>query len=81
MDVTAFPDDLVQTQAAWNTTYDALAVPRPRDTVALRRRLLFLSGHLDRPSPRRAMPPDEAGPIAVVAPLLGGRPLLAGSAL
>ncbi|MYX48606.1 hypothetical protein [Streptomyces sp. SID8385] len=45
MDVTDFPDDLVQTQAAWNTTYDALA-PRPRDTTALRRRLLLLSAQL-----------------------------------
>lgn len=46
MDVTDFPDDLVQTQAAWNTTYDALAAPRPRDTSALRRRLLLLSAQL-----------------------------------
>ncbi|WP_331750563.1 hypothetical protein [Streptomyces albidoflavus] len=46
MDVTDFPDDLVQTQAAWNTTYDALAAPRPRDTTALRRRLLLLSAQL-----------------------------------
>ncbi|MFF8279696.1 hypothetical protein ACF05T_26895 [Streptomyces lateritius] len=46
MDVIAFPDDLVQTQAAWNATYDALAAPRPRDTTALRRRLLLLSVRL-----------------------------------
>ncbi|MFF9547982.1 hypothetical protein ACF1B4_30860 [Streptomyces albidoflavus] len=47
MDVTDFPDDLVQTQAAWNTTYDALAAPRPHDnTTSLRRRLLFLSAQL-----------------------------------
>jgi hypothetical protein len=47
MDVTDFPDDLVQTQAAWNTTYDALAAPRPRrDTTALRRRLMRLSVRL-----------------------------------
>ncbi|MFI5689116.1 hypothetical protein [Streptomyces sp. NPDC051636] len=46
MDVTDFPDDLVQTQAAWNATYDALAAPRPRDTTALRRRLLLLSVRL-----------------------------------
>ncbi|MFI7872353.1 hypothetical protein [Streptomyces salinarius] len=39
MDVTDFPDDLVQTQAAWNATYDALAAPRPCDTTALRHRL------------------------------------------
>ncbi|MFE9674694.1 hypothetical protein ACFYO5_11340 [Streptomyces sp. NPDC006259] len=46
MDMTDFPDDLVQTQAAWNATYDALAAPRPRNTTALRRRLLLLSGRL-----------------------------------
>ncbi|MFG3013776.1 hypothetical protein ACGFZB_25715 [Streptomyces cinerochromogenes] len=46
MDVTDFPDDLVQTQAAWNATYDALAAPRPRDITALRRRLLRLSVRL-----------------------------------
>ncbi|PZG96163.1 hypothetical protein C1I97_26435 [Streptomyces sp. NTH33] len=46
MDVTDFPDDLVQTQAAWNATYDALAAPRPSDTTALRRRLLRLSARL-----------------------------------
>ncbi|MET9513154.1 hypothetical protein ABZX62_32720 [Streptomyces flavidovirens] len=46
MDVTDFPDDLVQTQHAWNATYAALAVPRLRDTTALRRRLLLLSGRL-----------------------------------
>ncbi|MEU5289406.1 hypothetical protein AB0G97_36225 [Streptomyces sp. NPDC020755] len=44
MDATAFPDDLMQTQKAWNATYAALAVPRPRDTTALRGRLLLLSG-------------------------------------
>ncbi|MEU6602936.1 hypothetical protein [Streptomyces flaveolus] len=42
MDVTDFPDDLVQTQATWNATYAALAAPRPCDTAALRRRLLLL---------------------------------------
>ncbi|MFJ4382648.1 hypothetical protein ACIP28_30915 [Streptomyces albidoflavus] len=46
MDVTDFPDDLVETQAAWNTTYDALAAPRLCDTTALRRRLLLLSAQL-----------------------------------
>ncbi|MFH9657469.1 hypothetical protein ACH4NF_03945 [Streptomyces sp. NPDC017248] len=46
MDATDFPDDLVQTQVAWNATYDALAAPRPRDTSALRRRLLLLSVRL-----------------------------------
>ncbi|WP_046507423.1 hypothetical protein [Streptomyces odonnellii] len=48
MDVTDFPDDLVQTQAAWNATYTALAAPRPCDTTALRRRLLLLSVRLWR---------------------------------
>ncbi|MFF7977038.1 hypothetical protein [Streptomyces sp. NPDC007905] len=42
------PDDLVQTQAAWNATYAALAVPHRRDTIALRRRLLRLSVRLWR---------------------------------
>ncbi|MGC2997553.1 hypothetical protein ACPF8X_03890 [Streptomyces sp. G35A] len=46
MGETDFPDDLVQTQAVWNATYDALAAPRPRDTTALRRRLLLLSVRL-----------------------------------
>ncbi|MEU9646754.1 hypothetical protein [Streptomyces sp. NPDC048188] len=47
MDATGFPDDLVQTQAAWNATYQALAAPRPRsNTTALRRRLLLLSVRL-----------------------------------
>ncbi|MEV5177868.1 hypothetical protein AB0L10_44300 [Streptomyces flaveolus] len=32
---------MVQTQAAWNATYQALAASRPRDTAALRRRLLL----------------------------------------
>ncbi|MGW7400862.1 hypothetical protein ACWGH7_30830 [Streptomyces cyaneofuscatus] len=45
MDATV-PDDLVQTQHAWNATYAALAAPRPRDTTALRGRLLLLSGRL-----------------------------------
>ncbi|MFD7935320.1 hypothetical protein ACFV4T_12440 [Streptomyces sp. NPDC059755] len=30
MDGTDFPDDLLQTQQAWNATYRALAAPRPR---------------------------------------------------
>ncbi|MFC9057255.1 hypothetical protein ACFTXB_04255 [Streptomyces sp. NPDC057074] len=47
MDAIDFPDDLVQTQAAWNATYQALAAPRPRDTTtALRHRLLRLSVRL-----------------------------------
>lgn len=46
MDAIDFPDDLVQTQAAWNAAYDALAAPRPRDTTALRHRLLRLSVRL-----------------------------------
>ncbi|MFD7125060.1 hypothetical protein ACFV9X_13165 [Streptomyces anulatus] len=36
----------MQTQHAWNATYAALAAPRPRDTTALRRRLLLLFGRL-----------------------------------
>lgn len=46
MDSTRFPDDLVQTQHAWNATYQALAAPRPRDNTVLRRRLLRLSVRL-----------------------------------
>lgn len=46
MDATAFPDDLVQTQHAWNATYAALTAPRPNNTTALRRRLLNLSVRL-----------------------------------
>jgi len=47
MDSTDFPDDLVQTQHAWNATYETLAAPRPpRDVTALRRRLLRLSVRL-----------------------------------
>ncbi|MET9648605.1 hypothetical protein [Streptomyces syringium] len=39
-----YPDDLVQAQRHWNTTYQALAaVPRPQNTTALRRRLQQLS--------------------------------------
>lgn len=46
MDSTAFPPDLVQAQRDWNTTYRALAAPRPPDSTALRRRLLRLSVRL-----------------------------------
>ncbi|MFF3208001.1 hypothetical protein [Streptomyces sp. NPDC002962] len=46
MDGTDFPDDLLQTQHAWNATYRALAAPRPRNVTALRRRLLRLSVRL-----------------------------------
>ncbi|MEW2121792.1 hypothetical protein AB0945_43085 [Streptomyces sp. NPDC005474] len=46
MDATDFPDDLVQTQHAFNATYAALTAPHPRDTTALRRRLLRLSVRL-----------------------------------
>ncbi|MDQ1065217.1 hypothetical protein [Streptomyces canus] len=45
MGATRFPDDLVQTQHAWNATYDALAAPHRRDITALRR-LLRLSVRL-----------------------------------
>ncbi|MFG2357493.1 hypothetical protein [Streptomyces sp. NPDC048521] len=46
MDAIDFPDDLVQTQAAFNATYNALAAPHRRDTTALRRHLLRLSVRL-----------------------------------
>ena len=46
MDSTPFPHDLVQTQHDWNTTYAALAAPRPPHNTALRRRLLRLSVRL-----------------------------------
>ncbi|MFD9099107.1 hypothetical protein [Streptomyces collinus] len=46
MDATSFPDDLVQTQAAFHATYAALAAPHRGDTTALRRRLLRLSVRL-----------------------------------
>ncbi|POX40386.1 hypothetical protein [Streptomyces sp. Ru72] len=46
MDATDFPDDLVQTQHAWNATYAALAGFHRGDTTALRRRLLRLSVRL-----------------------------------
>lgn len=46
MDSTDFPKDLVQMQYAWNAAYEALAAPMPRDTTALRRRLLLLSVRL-----------------------------------
>ncbi|MEV7346293.1 hypothetical protein [Streptomyces sp. NPDC093544] len=46
MDSTDLPDDLVQTQHAWNAAYDALATTHPRDTTDLRRRLLHLSVRL-----------------------------------
>ncbi|WP_329453973.1 hypothetical protein [Streptomyces sp. NBC_01497] len=41
-----FPDDLVQTQYAFNATYEALAAPLPIDPTGLRRRLLLLSARL-----------------------------------
>ncbi|MGQ4491019.1 hypothetical protein ACN6LM_001984 [Streptomyces sp. SAS_281] len=43
MDFLRFPDGLVRAQQAWNDTYDALAVPSPRHSTVLRRRLLRLS--------------------------------------
>ncbi|GGY13665.1 hypothetical protein GCM10010510_69640 [Streptomyces anandii JCM 4720] len=66
MDLTDFPDDLVQTQTAWNDTYQALAAPRPRNTTALRRRLLLLSVRLGgTPTGRR---PLGAGGTVRAAP-------------
>ncbi|MGW5491627.1 hypothetical protein [Streptomyces olivaceoviridis] len=46
MDVTDFPDDLVQTQAVWNATTRSPHPAPPRDTTALRRPLLLLSVRL-----------------------------------
>lgn len=46
MDAPDFPDDLVQTQRAFNAAYAALAMSLPRDTTALRRHLLHLSVRL-----------------------------------
>ncbi|MEV7275080.1 hypothetical protein ACIQIG_33120 [Streptomyces bacillaris] len=43
MDRFRFPDDLIRAQQEWHATYRALAVPRPRRTAELRRRLLRLS--------------------------------------
>ncbi|MYW09269.1 hypothetical protein GT034_13030 [Streptomyces sp. SID2563] len=43
MDSLRFPDGLIRAQQAWNDTYDALAVPNPRHSTVLRRRLLKLS--------------------------------------
>lgn len=44
----SFPPDLIQLQAAWQRTYEALAArhPHPRHTTALRRRLQQLSARL-----------------------------------
>ncbi|AJT62481.1 hypothetical protein T261_0792 [Streptomyces lydicus] len=41
-----FPNDLIQLQCAWNRTYEALAVPRPRNVTVLRRQLHRLSVRL-----------------------------------
>ncbi|MFF3489656.1 hypothetical protein ACFYXC_41570 [Streptomyces sp. NPDC002701] len=43
-----FPHDLIQLQAAFNRTYDALATPHPAHTAhaELRRRLVVLSSRL-----------------------------------
>lgn len=46
MDETAFPDDLMRIQEAWNTTYRALCAHRPQQPAVLRRRLLRLSVRL-----------------------------------
>ncbi|MEV0012949.1 hypothetical protein [Streptomyces sp. NPDC047973] len=43
MECSPFPDDLVRAQREWHNTYRALALPRPRRTTELRRRLLALS--------------------------------------
>lgn len=62
MSVRPFSDDLVRTQRAWNSTYQALAACRPADNTPLRRRLLRLSVRLywhpylaSRPATRPAL--------------------------
>ncbi|MFF2940155.1 hypothetical protein ACFVSQ_09965 [Streptomyces niveus] len=62
MDATPFPNDLVQTQRDWTTTYQALAAPHPANNTALRQRLLRLSVRLwwdprlhSRPAARTAL--------------------------
>ncbi|MER5880131.1 hypothetical protein ABT119_29945 [Streptomyces sp. NPDC001910] len=47
MESATFPHDLAHLQAAWNSTYDALAAPCPSTAnTALRRRLIRLSTRL-----------------------------------
>ncbi|MER5987626.1 hypothetical protein [Streptomyces sp. NPDC001787] len=41
-----FPGDLVRAQREWLAVYRQLALPRPRHTIALRRRLQDLSGQV-----------------------------------
>ncbi|MYT97342.1 MULTISPECIES: hypothetical protein [unclassified Streptomyces] len=48
MDRFRFPVDLIRAQQEWHATYRALAVPRPRRTTGLRRRLLQLSVRIER---------------------------------
>ncbi|MFE3121371.1 hypothetical protein [Streptomyces niveus] len=62
MSARSFPDDLVRTQHAWNSTYQALDACRPADNTRLRRRLLRLSVYLywhpylvSRPAARPAL--------------------------
>ncbi|MFB6908038.1 hypothetical protein ACFCWB_27570 [Streptomyces bacillaris] len=47
MDRFRFPDDLIRAQQEWHATYRALAVPRPRRSTGLRRRLLRLSVRIE----------------------------------
>ncbi|MFB7049560.1 hypothetical protein ACFCX7_25820 [Streptomyces microflavus] len=46
MDRLPFPDDLIDAQREWHAAYRDLAVPRPRRTTELRRRLLALSARI-----------------------------------
>ncbi|GED90815.1 hypothetical protein TNCT6_79000 [Streptomyces sp. 6-11-2] len=43
MEHTTFPPDLMQLQAEWHRTYEALAAPDPTRSTVLRRRLQWLS--------------------------------------
>ncbi|MFD3983883.1 hypothetical protein ACFWR6_35440 [Streptomyces griseus] len=57
------PDDLVRAQQEWHATYRALAVPRPRGAIELRR-LLHLSAPVEW-HPFRSTP-DGGSPAARV---------------
>ncbi|MFF4866784.1 hypothetical protein ACFY3J_34850 [Streptomyces sp. NPDC001231] len=46
MEHTTFPPDLMQLQAEWHRTYEALAAPDRARTTMLRRRLQWLSVRL-----------------------------------
>ncbi|MFI9601474.1 hypothetical protein ACIHCX_16670 [Streptomyces sp. NPDC052043] len=46
MEHATFPRDLMQLQADWRRTYEALAAPSPARATVLRRRLQWLSVRL-----------------------------------